>query len=191
MAVKAKKKKRIKVPYVFEKVGPKLNIKQEAFCQYYTRNDAVFGNATQAYAEAYGYRLENLSDEEPTEEVWDEIMEIMKTVKLDDSPYAKAYNTCSVMGHRLLRNTKINERVKEILREMMVEAEVDSEIMYVIKQKTDFGAKMSAIKEFNKLKGRIIEKVEVTETKVDPVTEEKSRSLIKKYLNGRNRIVST
>jgi hypothetical protein len=32
-----------------------LNAKRELFCHYYTQNNETFGNATHAYAEAFGY----------------------------------------------------------------------------------------------------------------------------------------
>ena len=38
-----------------------LNPKEELFCRYYTQNEALFGNATLSYAEAYGYGLDELS----------------------------------------------------------------------------------------------------------------------------------
>ena len=75
-----------------------LNPKQILFCRFYTQNDELFGNATLAYAEAYGYELESLSKERPiTQE---------DPLKYGDSEYTLGYNTCSVLGSKLLRNNK-------------------------------------------------------------------------------------
>ena len=37
-----------------------LNLRREAFCQYYTKNQALFGNATLSYAEASNIRLSRI-----------------------------------------------------------------------------------------------------------------------------------
>src|SRR4051794_13353985 len=76
----------------------------ELFCQYYARSGEFFGNGTLAYAEAYGYELEKLSqlaDDLPTSE---EELEYQphggalrrrhKDETIVNSPYSRAYNVC-------------------------------------------------------------------------------------------------
>lgn len=132
----------------------KLNPKQELFCQYYAKNELLFGNATLAYAEAYGYRLEEL----PREVTYSEDE---KTV-LEDSAYNKAYNVCSVQGSKHLRNPKIQDRVTQLLNELMRDDVVDAQLVKVIIQDHKLDAKVSAIREYNKLKQRIVEKSDLT-----------------------------
>lgn len=132
-----------------------LTLQQEMFCQYYINNDALFGNATLSYAEAYDYKLDELSTEKPvlannadgTPTEW------------GDSEYTLAYNTCSACSSKLLRNNKINERVKKLLNELLKDEEVDAELARIIKNGKD-SDKISAIKEYNALKQRIVKKTE-------------------------------
>lgn len=63
--------------------------KQELFCHYYTMPGDFFGNATLAYAEAYGYKLDTLSQEfdhqdtEPDDS--DDLYQEAKRIVLEDS----------------------------------------------------------------------------------------------------------
>lgn len=132
-----------------------LNAKRELFCRYYTQNDELFGNATLSYAEAFDYRLDELSQD-------DEIRD-QKGKIIEPSTYDKAYRVCSVMGHRLLRNTSVQERLTKLLNELLKDEVVDSELAKVIKQDVKPEAKVSAIREYNKLRGRIIDKSQVTQ----------------------------
>lgn len=132
----------------------KLTPKQELFCQYYTKNEALFGNATLAYAEAYGYDLDSL-DRTPV------YAEDKKTI-IEDSEYTKAYNVCSVQGSKHLRNPKIQARITELLNELMRDDVVDAQLAKLIMQDHKPEAKIAAIREYNKLKQRIIEKIDHT-----------------------------
>lgn len=130
-----------------------LNIKQESFCHFYVENDALFGNATLAYAEAYGYALDELSK---TDAEYDKEGKI-----ITESTYARAYNVCSVDGHKLLRITKVQERVRKLLNTLLRDDLVDSELVKVIKQNYKLESKVSAIREYNKLRNRIKETIDV------------------------------
>ena len=126
-----------------------LNLEQELFCQYYTKNREVFGSAVQSYALAYGYDLDILSKEKPVLEIKENGTKIFGT-----SEYEKAYSVCGVNGSRLLKLTKINARVQKLLNELLTEEFVDSELAKVVAQDYKPDAKIRAINEFNKVKGR-------------------------------------
>jgi hypothetical protein len=129
---------------------PKLNPKQELFAQLYTRNSQMFGNATLSYAEAYGYDLDSLSDEIPKDQ---------PTAK---SERDKAYNVCAVEAQRLLRNPNVQDRLTVLLNEMLRDDIIDRELAKTILQDHKLESKIAAIREYNKLKQRITEKVEHT-----------------------------
>ena len=131
----------------------RLNPKHEAFCRYYTQNDQTFGNATLSYAYAFDYKLDELPDDD---EVRDE-----SGVVIEASSYDKAYKVCSVMGHRLLRNASIQQRNVVLLNELLTDQVVDSELAKVIKQDGDLTPKVAGIKEYNKVRGRIIDKTKI------------------------------
>ncbi len=146
---KAKKKSQKKKKPVAVKPG--LNPKHELFCQFYVKNSELFGNATLSYAEAYAYSLDELSRAKPMD---------AEGKPTDDSEYQKQYNVCSVEGHRLLRSPKIQDRLTKLLNEMLKDDVVDRELVKVILQDHKPEAKVAAIREYNKLKARITEKVE-------------------------------
>ena len=136
-----------------------LDPKQELFCRYYTQNSELFGAATLSYAEAYDYKLDTLSRdaiptgeyrETPDGELGEEIME--------PSEYDKAYNVCGVMASRLLKNDRIQGRVTALLNELLKDTVVDSQLAKLVVQDVDNTTKIAAIREYNKLRGRIIDK---------------------------------
>ena len=91
-----------------------------------------FGNGTQAYLEAYG---------------------------LDES----GYNTAKVGASRMLTNDNICHRINELLDEAGLNDNfVDKQLLFVITQHSDLSNKMSAIREYNKLKQRITDKLDLT-----------------------------
>lgn len=134
-----------------------LTPKQELFCRYYTQNTALFGNATLAYAEAYDYSLDELSQERPVLETDEE----GNAIKYGVSDYDKAYNVCSVQGSKTLRIPKIQERLVKLLNEYMKDEVVDAQLMKVIISGEDKD-KVAAIKEYNKLRQRIVDKFDHT-----------------------------
>lgn len=110
-----------------------LNIKQEKFCQLYASDREFFGNGVESYIEAY--------NPETTKSTW--------------------YRTACSAASRLLTNVKVIVRINEILEaDGLNDNFVDKQLVFIIKQHADFGAKMAAIREYNKLKARITEKTE-------------------------------
>lgn len=122
-----------------------LNPKQELFCQYYSNE--LFGNATLSYSAAYGIELLNLS---------------RKIVDGARSPYQRKYDLCMVNGSKLLRNTKVAERLRILMKTRINDDTVDTERGYVIMQREDLGAKIRGIASYDKLMGRIKEKLDIT-----------------------------
>lgn len=116
-------------------VEDKLNQKQEFFCQLYATEKEFFGNGTQSYIEAY--------DPDTTKPNW--------------------YKTAAASASRLLKNDKVIKRINEILEETgLNDAFIDKQLSFLIAQHSDFGSKIAAIREYNKLKQRIIERTDVT-----------------------------
>jgi len=124
-----------------------LKPKEELFCRYYTQNDELFGNATLSYAEAFGYKLDELADNDAK---YDD-----NGKKVEDTTRKKAYDVCSSLGHRLLRKVKIQERNTELLNEILKDDVVDSQLSKVILQDRKLDSKVAAIREYNKLKNRV------------------------------------
>lgn len=94
-----------------EEVRDILSIKQENFLRFYIVNDELRGNATLSYAEAYGYDLDTLDKTGKRD---------LKTgILLEPSEFTRAYNTCSQLASRLLRNVKVQRRRVEILNEVL------------------------------------------------------------------------
>lgn len=103
-----------------------LSIKQRQFCKIYCTDFLCFGNATVAYARAYG-------------------------VSLDSARRS---------GSRLLTNVDILSECNRLLREACNKDVTDIELGYLIRQRKDLMAKVSAIKLYNQLHSRVTESKE-------------------------------
>lgn len=118
-----------------EKQTTKVNPTQELFCQYYATETEFFGNGVQSYIEAY----------EP------------------DQSKANWYKSACSSASRLLSDVKVIGRINEILEETgMNDVHIDKQLSFLITQHADFTNKLGAIKEYNKLRQRIIEKQDIT-----------------------------
>lgn len=114
--------------------GIELNPKQKLFCEYYVSKD-FFGNGVQSYFAAYSGE----GEEEIT------------------------YDTAKSNAHRLLTNAYILEYINSMLDEAgLNDAFVDKQLLFLINQNAEFPSKIAAIKEYNKLKQRITDKVDHT-----------------------------
>lgn len=112
----------------------RLNPRQEKFCQLYASDREFFGNGVQSYIEAY----------EP------------------DQSKSNWYNTARSRASALLTNSNILRRIDELLELGELNDQfVDKQLAKLILQDADFTSKISAIREYNKLKQRIKEKKEV------------------------------
>lgn len=121
--------------------------KQELFCQLYLRGDKrQFGNATRSYIDAYGIDIDVRNED------WSPNKEQNK----------KNYDVARATGTENLAKPHIKARMKEILKETFNDEDIDDELSKIIKQDNDLGSKLSAIKEYNRLKERVIEKPPVS-----------------------------
>lgn len=112
-----------------------LNEQQEYFCQLYATAREFFGNGVETYLEVY--------DIDKTKPNW--------------------YKTACASASRLLSNVKVYTRINELLEAGgLNDSNVDKQLQLLINQQADFTAKLGAIREYNKLKARITEKIDHT-----------------------------
>ena len=112
--------------------GEKLNPLQRKFCKLYASDREFFGNGVQAYAKAYN-------------------IDITTKVK---------YNTARTNASRLLTNANILAYIDKLLDLSLNKAHVDKQLAFLITQNANYSVKMAAIREFNALRKRVIEKKE-------------------------------
>lgn len=79
--------------------------------------------------------------------------------------YAYAYDiepneSCASNGSRLLRNDKVRARINTLLDALINPETVDRELIKLVMQNGDLGVKIAAIREYNKVKGRVAEKID-------------------------------
>lgn len=142
---------------------PLENVKHELFVQFYVKNSETRRNATLCYAEAYEYKLDELSkDDAKYIDIRDEEGEVIDQELIEKSSYDKAYNVCAVEGHRVLKSPKVQARIIEVLNEYVTDSVVDSELGKIILQDKELPAKNAAIKTYNDIKGRVIKKTDLT-----------------------------
>ncbi len=118
-----------------DKATMKLNLKQEKFCQLYTSQDReMFGNGVESYIEAY--------EPDKSNENW--------------------YNGAKASASRLLSSVNVIERINELLEEGgFLDQNIDKQHLFLINQHADLKTKLGAIKEYNALKKRIGNKLEL------------------------------
>jgi hypothetical protein len=110
----------------------KLNPRQEKFCQLYV-SEEFFGNGVQTYIEVY---------------------------EIDESKPNWYRSACSAAS-RLLSDVKVCQRINELLDDQgLNDQHVDKQLLFLVTQHADFGSKLGAIREYNKLKQRITERFE-------------------------------
>jgi len=110
-----------------------LNPKQELFCQLYATEREFFGNGVDSYVEAYDVDLSKKN----------------------------AYKSAAASASRLLKNVNIIEKINKLLEDANLnDMFVDKQLGFLIIQHADFSTKLGAIKEYNNLKKRIVNKVE-------------------------------
>lgn len=120
---------------VSTKSGHKLTPQQEMFCQLYASDREFFGNGVQSYIEAYGV----------------------------DTSKRGWYNTAKAGASENLTKPYILERIEEIFEAHgLNDVFVDKQLEKLILQDADFKSKLGAIQEYNKLKGRITNKQEIS-----------------------------
>lgn len=116
------------------KSGHKLTPQQELFCQLYASDKEFFGNGVKSYIEAYGV----------------------------DTSKSGWYNTAKAGAHENLTKPYILERIEEIFETHgLNDTFVDKQLEKLIVQDADFSTKIKAIQEYNKMRGRIINKQEI------------------------------
>lgn len=117
------------------KIELETNARQEMFCRLYATDKEFFGNGVESYLEVY--------DIDRSKPNW--------------------YKTACVNASRLLGNAKVFNRINELLTEGgLNDAFVDKQLLFLISQQVDLGAKGNAIREYNKLKKRITDKIDLT-----------------------------
>ncbi len=121
---------------------PKLkNLKQEEFCRLYASEEEFFGNGVRSYSEAY---------------------KIPFNTK-DSSENMKNRKVCEASASRLLSKVKICERIAELLDGAGFNNEnADKQLLFLMNQHGDRKVKIQALREYNALKSRIVQKVENT-----------------------------
>ncbi len=108
--------------------GHKLTLKQELFCRLYATDARFFGNATQAYIEAYD----------------------------KDMSMPGAYQTAKVVASENLAKPYLVKYINSLLEDIgFTDVEVDKQLAFLIAQHSNYPAKIAAIKEYNALKKRV------------------------------------
>lgn len=112
-----------------------LNVRQEIFCRNFASSKEFFGNGTQSYIDAYQIDITKIG----------------------------AYETARVSACELLTKPNVLNRINQLLDLAGFNDEnVDKQTNFLINQMTDYKAKIAAIKEYNVLKSRVKNKLEMS-----------------------------
>lgn len=129
---KKKRKSKLKPMDVLKKYD--LTLQQERFCQYYVTPGEFFGNGTQSYAHAYDIDL---------------VFEPKRSFMVANA------------ASKLLKEPKICKRINDLLEgDGFNDLNVDKQLNFLINQFTDLPTKLNALKEYNKLRNRITDRIQ-------------------------------
>lgn len=118
-----------------------LSLEREMFCQYYTSATEFYGSGVQSYAAAFDHDLND----------------------------RRQYDVAKASACRLLKDERILRRINDLLEGGgLNDPFVDKQLSFLLTQNVDFKSKLGAIKEYNKLKQRIVDKID--HTGIAPVT---------------------
>ena len=141
------------------------NLKHERFCQLFVNGGPdYFNNATMSYAEAFDYELETLS-----QGVLVGKKKVRKNVPHD---YSGKYAVARACGNRLMISADIKQRVQFLFLENFSEDVHDRELQKLITQDEEKSPKVAALRLAAQLKGRIIDKTALTNSKGDDLIPE-------------------
>ena len=112
-----------------------LNLQQELFCQTYVNPEKeFFGNGVNSYAEVYK----------------------------PDKSKKNWYTNAAAQASEMLKKPNITARINELLTsEWLNDENIDKQLLYLINQFEDKNVKLNALKEYNKLKQRVIDRLPV------------------------------
>lgn len=106
-----------------------LTQRNRKFCKFYVQHSEYFGNGTHAYGQAYGIDIRT------------------------PAKYAIAANG----AYRLLKNDEILRYINKLLGEMALnDVFVDKQMAFIITQNANLPTKLGGIREYNKLKKRVV-----------------------------------
>lgn len=126
----------------------RLSPQQEKFCRLYASDVEFFGNGVQSYIEVY-----QPNQKKPN---W--------------------YAAARAAAVQVLSSKYVIARINELLEETgYSEPHVDKQLSFLLTQHADLPTKLGAIKEYNKLKGRITEKAKVEHIFPAPIYGGKSK----------------
>jgi len=126
----------------------KLTPEQEKFCQCFVSPDAFFGNGVKSYIKAYGI----------------------------DVSQKGQYDVAKSGAYENLTKPYINDRINELLEDQgLNDNNVDKQLGLVINQNAEFGSKVAAIREYNKLKKRVERDQADTVVKIVVVSPDKPK----------------
>ena len=111
----------------------KLKLQPQRFCVLYASDREFFGNGTQAYIEAYNYEVKTKADS----------------------------NVVRGLASRLLTNANILAYINELLDLTLNNVHVDKQLAFLVTQDAELNVKLGAIKEYNLLKTRITNKIQL------------------------------
>ncbi len=152
--LKKKVVKKTKKKDVVEKVNS-LNPNEKLFCQLYFGGGEFFGNGVWSYIKAYNYNVPFIP------------------ISFLNTKQKKQYNVARSGAYEILTKPDIVKEGERILDSFLKNDVVDRELVKIIMQDKDKMSKNVAIKEFNRLKNRVSDKVDLTSDgkKIQPIIQ--------------------
>lgn len=141
--------------------------KQELFCELYTTSfSPFFGHGQNCYAFVYGIqkKIDDLNVKiigADTRFGRGENRKVLSEYAAYSKKVQSMKNVCRATSSRLLTNVNIRKRIDHFVDLQIDDKIFDREAMRVVQQNFDLDVKMRAIERFDKIRGRIVAKVDL------------------------------
>lgn len=133
---------------------PKWELFAYLYCGFH--NGHLFGNGTACYLEAYGYTKKITENEEKiAKALRDREKGFSVVVGKLEQEIKKWKNSARASGCQLLARPSVRQRCDFLLSELCDPTVADRELTFVMVQRDNLEAKVSAIREYNRVKARV------------------------------------
>lgn len=134
---------------------------KEIFLRLFIQGQETRNNKTRSYIMAKGQNPDEWDKTPLTREITDRMGKKRNIEIPKSSEYDKKYHVAETTAYQWLCQPRVNARRMQLTSELLKDHIVDNEMMKVIIQDKDLTAKNTAMREYNKLAQRIVDRKDI------------------------------
>lgn len=138
-----------------------INQEKEDFLRYFIQGSETRNNRAQSYILARGLKPDEWDRTPQKRTITDRMGKTREEDIPNSSEFDRKMNTARVTAYGWLCQPRVNARRMQLTSELLKDHIVDNEMMKVIIQDKDLTAKNTAMREYNKLAQRIVDRKDI------------------------------